>query len=249
MEGVQQTNYSAALEENKAKYYLYKFQGDAGDSVTIKYFLNTNRMQMQGKPLWLFNEIVSMVSENGADINDIVDAQLKYCNVEISTNEIFEEMEAILGTDLYNFLSNTHKAILSTAFIFAKIDIEMSDYSPMFQQALRTLEGFIKKIFNQFKLECIGDTQLGYFFTRPDKNAPFTMQERYKDILNNEDIENKLTSMYKFYYDKRHPYFHSTAYDFDTRIISNRKVADEKFWEIISKMKTWYTWYITYNSV
>lgn len=39
----------------------------------------------------------------------------------ISTNEIFEEMEAILGTDLYIFLSNTHKAILSTAFIFATI--------------------------------------------------------------------------------------------------------------------------------
>lgn len=240
MDDVDQTNYSEQLADGKAKYYLYQFRGSAGDCVTIKYYLSTKRMQIQGKPLWLFNEIVSMVSENGADMNDVVDAQLRYCNVEMEKADVYEEMESVLGTNLYKFLSNAHRAILSTAFIFSKIEVAMTDYSPMVQQALRTFEGFAKKVFNQKGIECLGDTQLGAFFTRPDKESPFTMQEKYADILKDEEMERKLTSMYNFYFKKRHPYFHATAYDFDTRIISNRNTADELLSEIISSMKTWY---------
>lgn len=197
-------------------------------------------MQLQGKPLWLFNEIVAMVSENGVEMNDVIDAQLRYYNVEIDKKEIYEEMEAVLGKNLFDFLSNALKAILSTSFMFAKIDITLSDYSPIVQQALRTFEGFIKKVLNTNGIECIGDTQLGTFFIRPNKESSFTMQTQYSEILDNEDLEKSLVAMYTFYYNKRHPYFHTTAYDIDTRIISNRKVADELFSEIISKMKAWY---------
>lgn len=240
MEGVTKVNYSEQLEDGKAKYYLYQFRGPAGDHVTIKYYLTTKRMQLQGKPLWLFNEVVSMVSENGADMNEVVDAQLRYCNVDIQKSDIYEEMESVLGSDLYKFLSNAHRAILSTSFILSKIDIDMSDYSGIVQQALRAYEGFAKKIYNQKGLICEGDTQLGAFFTRPDKMSPFTMQEKYSSILKDGELEKKLTAMYTFYYKKRHPHLHATAYDFDTVLISNRKSADELFSEIISAMKTWY---------
>ena len=240
IEGVQQMNYSTSFEKGKAPYYLYKFQGPVKDSVTIKYFLSTNRMQLQGKPLWLFNEIVAMVSENGVEMSDVIDAQLRCYNVELDKKEVYEEMECVLGKSLFEFLSNALKAILSTSFVFAKIDITMLDYSPIVQQALRTFEGFIKKVLNTNGIECLGDTQLGIFFNRPDKDSPFTMQTRYSEILDNKDLEKSLVAMYTFYYNKRHPYFHATAYDVDTRTISNRKVADELFSEIISKMKAWY---------
>lgn len=70
--------------------------------------------------------------------------------------------------------------------------------------------------------------------------SPFTMQEKYSSILKDGELEKKLTAMYTFYYKKRHPHLHATAYDFDTVLISNRKSADELFSEIISAMKTWY---------
>ena len=236
MEGVSKKNYSEQLEEGRAQYYLYQFQGSSKDSITIKYFLNTGRMQLQGKPLFLFNEVVSMVSENGAALNDVVDAQLRYCSIDIPKDDIYEEMKKVLGDKLFNFLSSTQKAILSTAFILSKIEIAMPDYSGIIQQALRAYEGFTKKVYAQKGLECEGDKQLGVFFARPDKMSPFVMKQEYAKLLDSE-TEKQLTSMYTFYHRKRHPHAHATANDFDTAIITNRQVADELFNEIISKMK------------
>ena len=239
MEGVSLTNYSEQLVPGKANYYLYQFQGQAKDTITLKYHINTHRMQLQGKPLYLFNEVVSMVSENGASLDDVVDAQIRYCSVNISNDDIFEEMECILGSKLFAFLSTSLKSILSTSFILSKIEVEMLDYSGIVQQALRTYEGFVKKLLAAKGIECEGDKQLGSLFHRPDKDSPFILNEDHSRKIG-EELEKYFTSMYTFYYNKRHPYSHATARDFDTIIISNRNIADELFSEIIFSMKTWY---------
>lgn len=240
MDGVVQNVFSTQLEPGKARYYLYKFTGELGDTITVKYYLSTKRMQIQGRPLKLFNEVVSLISEQGADLRDVVDAQLRYCNVEISNADIQDEMMSVLGTNLYGFLSNAHKSILATAFVFSKIEISMPDYSPMVQQALRAFEGFFKKVLNQKGIECIGTTQVGKFFSKLDGDAKYSMLGSYVGLLKNPNDEKELTAMYNFYYKYRHPYSHATAYDFDTRIIESRRVADELFSEIIESMKSWY---------
>lgn len=239
MENVITLNSTKQLQPGKANYYLYRFSGPSGDNITIKYYLNTNRMQIQGKPLWLFNEVVALVTENGVDQSDVVSAQLKYCDINIQPDDIYEEMEKVLGEKLYSFLSKTQKAILSTSFIFAKLDMQLEDYSSIVQPALRAFEGFTKKVFTQNGISCDGDKQIGAFFERTDKMAPFTMKSEYINKLNSETVK-KLTSMYNYYYKNRHPYSHASAYDFNTVIISDRKVADELFNNIINSMKTWH---------
>lgn len=239
-EGVTLQNYSEQLENCHAKYKLYRFSGPAGDAVTLKYFLSTKRMQLQGKPLWLFNEIVKMVSDYGTPPNDIVDAHLRYCSLNISRNEIYEEMESILGKDVYAFLSSTQKALLATTFILDKIEIDMPDYSGLITPAFRSYEGFAKKVFAQKGLQCEGEHQLGEFFERANKMEPFRMKNCYSEKLDSK-TEQILTSMYAFYYNKRHPYSHASAYDFSTPIISNRRSAEEIFQEIIHKMKLYYS--------
>lgn len=237
IEGVSLSNYSEQLNDGQAKYKLYHFVGPAGDHVTIKYFISTRRMQLQGKPLWLFNEIVAMISGGDTDANDVVDAHLKYCNLNVPRSDIYEEMESVLGTDLFLFLSNTQKALLATTFILDKIEVDMPDYSGLITPALRTYEGFTKKIFAQKGLQCDGDMQLGEFFERPDKMTPFSMKSKYSRHLD-EETETQFISMYNFYYKQRHPYSHASAYDFDTTIISNRKTAEELFHGIILEMKS-----------
>lgn len=239
IEGVILTNYSEQLNEGTAKYYLYRFSGPAGDRVTIKYFLNTNRLQLQGKPLWLFNEIVSMVTENGANERDVVDAHLRYCNVDLEIDDIYEEMEWVLGEKLFRYLSETQKAILSTAFILLKIEIPMPDYSGMVQQALRAYEGFAKKIFAEKGLVCEEGKQLGAFFWRPDKVSAFEMIKEYADKIDDVSVGN-LTAIYSYYFKKRHPYSHAGFCDFNTPIIQDRKKADELFYDIVNSMKSWY---------
>ena len=241
MEGVSLLNFSEQMDPGIAQYKLYRFSGSAGDLITIKYYPNTSRMQMQGKPLFLFNEVVAMVSENGADQDEVVDAHLKYCNLDMKKDAVFEEIESVLGTDLYNFLSSSQKTILSTAFILRKVDGYLGDYSILLQPANRAFEGFVKKIFAQEGLECDGEKQLGMFFNWQDHLFP-VMKEEYAATLD-EKIEKGFTSMFKFYSQYRHPYMHASAYDYSTTIIENRKIAEEKLNEVISSMKSWYIWY------
>lgn len=230
-------NYSEQSEEGRAKYKLYRFVGATGDTVTLKYFLSTSRMQLQGKPLWLFNEIVAMVSDCGTPENDVVDAHLRYCSLCISRDEIYEEMEKSLGTEAYNFLSSTQKAILATSFILDKIEFDMPDYSGLITPALRAYEGFAKKVFTQKGLNCNDGRQLGSFFDRAKDGKPLDMKSCYSSEVDN-DTQRRLTSMYYFYYQKRHPYAHASAYDFTTTIISDRKIAQETFYDIISRIKS-----------
>ena len=247
MDSVSLLNHSTQLEPGKAQYHLYQFQGSARDTITIKYYLTTNRMQLQGKPLFLFNEVVSMVSESGVTLDDVVDAQLRYCSVNISNDDIYEEMKHLLGENAFAFLSTTQKAILSTALVLSKIEVDMQDYSGIIQQAFRAFEGFIKKLMSMKGIECEGDKQLGSIFTRPNKLSPFEMKPEYSDMVDDQ-VQKDFTAMYTFYYNKRHPYVHATARDFDTRIISQRKVADELFTEVLISIKSWHDAILVNNS-
>lgn len=236
-ENITLDNYSEQLNPGQAQYKLYRFTGAAGDSVTVKYYLSTKRMQLQGKPLSLFTEIVAMVSECVTTVNDVVDAHLRYCSLNIPRDDIYEEMKNSLGSEIFSFLSTTQKSLLATTFILDKIELDMPDYSGLITPALRAFEGYTKKLFAQQGLQCDGDKQLGEFFERSSKTEPFCMKNSYSSKLD-ADIERKLTAMYDFYYRNRHPYAHASAYDFTTTIISDRKAADEIFQEIIQKMKS-----------
>lgn len=239
-DGVVLQKFSEQSNNGQAKYKLYRFKGPCGDTVTLKYFLSTKRMQLQGKPLSLFNDIVTMVSDCGTPAHEVVDAHLRYCSLNISRDDIFEEMENTLGKEVFAFLSTTQKAFLATTFILDKIDVEMPDYSGLITPALRAFEGFAKKIFAQKGLQCDGEQQLGGFFERTSKMEPFTMKSCYSGKLDVETVQH-LTSMYDFYYRRRHPYAHASAYDFNTTIIANRKSAEEIFQEIIHKIKSYYS--------
>lgn len=241
MDGVTLNNFSEQNESGQAQYKLYKFSGAAGDAITLKYYPNTSRMQLQGKPLFLFNEVVAMVSENGAKQDDVVDAHLRYCNLDMKKEEVFEELKGILGDGLYGFLSNSQKAILSTSFILSKVDGYLGDYSIIVQPANRAYEGFVKKIYAQEGLECDGENQLGIFFDWQDHIVP-VMKKKYADTLD-EETQKGFTSMFKFYSQYRHPYMHASAYDYSTTIIEKRENADEKLNEVVSSMKSWYEWY------
>lgn len=241
MDGVTLKNYSENDQEKQAKYKLYRFVGPAGDTIVIKYYPNTTRMQMQGKPLFIFNEVVSMLSENNDKQDDVVDASLKYCNIDMKEEDIYEEMEEVLGSDLYKFLSKSQRIILSTSFILSKLEGNLGDNSVLLQPANRVYEGFVKKIYAQKGLECDGEKQLGKFFDWPDKSHP-EMKSLYASTLDKETLEG-FTSMFKFYSIYRHPYMHATAYDYSTAIIENRDVAEEKLKEVITSMKSWYKWY------
>lgn len=237
-EGNVLSNYSYSSEPGKAAYRLYKFTGIKGDSVTLKYFLRTNRLQVQGKPHYLFQDVISLVTESSSDVDTVVDNQLVMCNLSVNKDAIFEEMKCVLGEDIFNYLPITHRAILASTFIQFKIDVPFPDYSCIIYPAYRAYEGFIRKVFKNNGLDCVGKVNIGEYFYIKDNT--FIMRSEYSDKLSSETA-NVLTKLYAFYNQNRNPFGHASGDDFQTVIISDRSVAYNKFMEVINYIKKGYT--------
>lgn len=231
-------NFSESDEPGKPKYKLYRIKGVLGDYVTLKYFCNTKRLQVQGKPHYLFQDILLLVAESIEDTDSLVDNHLEMCNLSINKDDIYEEMKSVLGEDIFNYFPSTHKAILASSFIQFKVNVTFPDYSCLVFPAYRAYEGFIRKIFKKNGLYCIGvDGFKEYFYT---KNNSIIMRQQYADSLSS-DVAELLRSLYVFYNKNRHPYGHASGDDFQTVIITDRNVAYDKFMEVISYIKKGYT--------
>lgn len=243
-EDISLENYSKQDESGKPQYELYRFKSDLNDTVVVKYFNNTNRVQIQGKPLYLFNEITSLICQSEENAGSVVDAHIELCNLKIERNELNNELMDILGTDVYNFLTVTHRAMLNTSIILSKVKIDgIDDYSYILQQALRTYEGFTRKMMSDKGCILPSGKQIGVFFTRPNTNVDFTMKSTYANGLD-ANLICIFESMYNFYHSNRHPYMHSSDNDATTSIVGTYEEALEKLEEIIHNMKVSYSKYI-----
>ena len=230
-------NYSIQDEVEKPKYEMYKFKSDLNDTVVIKYYNNTNRIQIQGKPLYLFNEITSLICNDRNNAEAVVDAHIELCNLNVTRSELDEELCAILGEDVYNYMTISHRAMLNSSIILSKIRINgLDDYSYIIQQALRTYEGFTLKMMDEKGCVLPPRKQIGEFFTRTTSTVPFKMKEKYINDLDGKYID-IFEKMYNFYHDKRHPHMHSSAFDTMTTLVGSYDAALEKLNEIIHNIK------------
>lgn len=236
-------NYSKSNDEGKAAYELYKLKSTLGDTVVIKYYFNTKRVQVQGKPLYLFNEITSLICESGNSADDVVDAHIELCHLKVTRNELNNELLDLLGTDLYDFMTVTHRAMLNTSIVLSKIKVDgLDDYSYIIQQALRSYEGLTLKMMSNKGCILPKRKQIGEFFIRQNVNDDFKMKNIYCSGLNVVD-KDLFEKMYNFFSSKRHPYMHSTDSDSTTTIIGTYEGAIERLEEIITNMKMCYSSY------
>lgn len=226
-------------EEHKAKYVQYKFKSEYGDSIVIKFFENTNRLQIQGKPLYLFGIVQDILISDETTAEGLVDANIKFYSIDMKKEDLYVEMQEKLGDELYGFLTRALKAILSPAFLFYKIDMEIGNYSCLCQPALQALEGYCLKLL----ISCgviHNNEKLGDYFSYDEIKNRYYLNKKTSDIVKDENKISSLNKLYVLYKSKRHQYSHSTERDYDTYIISDREVADSIFREVISAMKTSY---------
>ena len=236
-------NTSFCNEPGKAHYELYKFKSDLLDSVTLKYFTGTNRLQLQGKPLYLFNEIVSIIGENEENAGALVDAHIEMCKVEVTPDELNDELESILGIDLYNYLTVSQKAFINSSIVLSKINISgLEDYSYVTSQALKAYEGFVKKVMASEGLVLTGKQQLGEFFMMNTSGVDYSMKNRYTSGLDVKKID-IFEQMYNYYNKNRHPYMHGSDSDSTVTVIGDFEKAIEILDDLIRTMKMQYSVY------
>lgn len=220
------------------KEYLYRLKSSKyGDNITIHYFKNTNRLQVQGRRLQLFNKAVDLVSME-CETTEIVAAEIRYAKVSLEVDDIMNEMEKALG-DVYLFLAKAHKDILCSAFVQYRVEIPMPDYSMIVQASARGMEGYMLKILSNNNV-IVDDNSIGYFFTNEDHNRPLSLKSEYESAIDNNTITSELNRLYKWWHKTRHQYSHARENDWLTATISDRRVADSLFKEAIELIKSSY---------
>lgn len=243
IDGVKLLSQSSSLDDGKAKYILYQFRGSLGDKVTLRYFIKTQRMQMQGKPLLLYNDIIGIVSD-GRKFDDVVSAQSYYCKVNVDPKEIRDEIDSVLP-NVAPFLDEVHKSILSSAFVFSKIDVDLEDYSCLIFPALRVLEGYMKKLLVNKGIICNKTTTLGSLFDFDPTQGEFIVNSSTSQKIGCKKHDKVLKLAYNHYYKYRHGSGHAGASDIDTMIIQDRKTADSILNETLKIMDSTYFYLIS----
>lgn len=236
-------NYSKQDEIGKPNYELYRFKSDLKDTVTIKYFNNTGRIQIQGKPLYLFNEITSLICQKAENADTVVDAHIELCHLKVEKCDLDDELKSVLGIDVYNYMTITQRAMFNTSMVLSKLNVEgLEDYSYILQQALRTYEGFTLKMMAEKGCILPPRRQIGEFFQCSPSTGEYTMKPVYAGALDSAHIS-LFEEMYNFIHSKRHPYMHSSASDANTTIVGTYGNALEKLEEVIRSMKVCYSKY------
>lgn len=89
-----ETAYDLRKEQG---YELYKFKSRLGDEITIKYYFKNKRIQIQGKPLYLFHMIQDILVTDDGIAESVIEEQIRYYDIQTDLNDIREEMIEYFG--------------------------------------------------------------------------------------------------------------------------------------------------------
>jgi hypothetical protein len=226
--GVSQTNQKRN-EVNRSE--LWQFSSKIGDRITLIYY-DKKTLQIQGKPLYLYQEVTIFLSAF-SDFDEVIKNQQEYFNVEISPREVKDKMKESLPS-AYNILGDNLKKILAGSLTLQKVDLPFDDFSPVAFPALKALEGYLKGILLKYDINVVSN--FGGIF-KPEGNKHVLNAKTREKIGNNITIS-VAELLYDFLKKHRHTLFHASGIDADIRIIETKQEADSIIEDVLSLIET-----------
>lgn len=201
-------------EKQKNNSILYKLKGVYNEDLTITYY-NSSTVQIQGRPLLLFNEAISMFSEL-LEVDDIPKCYNKLYKLDIDKNAVREQFRLYMPNS-YNKLSPRLSKCLHQAIYYSLVEADMFEYSAIPLTAFRALEGHIK-----YSLKEVGEItnkhkKISSFYIKNNSDI-FELKDTIKEKINNEHKISLLEKAYNFYCDLRHMLSHWDDLEDDTDI-------------------------------
>lgn len=212
-------------------HYIYKFKSSIGDTLVINIY-NNGTITLQGKPAYLYSEAISFLSYcEHVSVEDIVDTVNNLHNVNVKTEDVRSEMEALLPRS-YKNLDEMILKLLSPSISLRKIKMPLEDYSCYAFPALRALEGYIKYLFSMKSIN-IGHTFCKIF----DKGI---LSANIASKINNPIFQRELERLYNYLVNNRHVIFHTEQVLIGTTILEDKQEADEIVNNVLNLIETSY---------
>ncbi|MHC8522513.1 type II toxin-antitoxin system RnlA family toxin [Rossellomorea sp. H39__3] len=89
-EGLEDVKKIAESDNEAQKYVLYQFQSSIADKITLKYYKTTRRLQIQGKPMYLYQEVTCLLARH-FPFEEVIKNQSEFFSIEIKPEEIREK--------------------------------------------------------------------------------------------------------------------------------------------------------------
>lgn len=169
------------VTENKTNSIVYRLKGKYNEDLVLTYF-NTKTVQIQGKPLLLFNEAIIMLSEL-LEVDEIPKTYNKFYNIQVDKDAVREKTKICMSNS-YDKLNATLKKCIHQAIYYSLIQGDMFDYTAMPLTAFRALEGHIKYAFKEFGILTTRDRCIGNFFYKDGR--VFKLNNDEAQIINNQ---------------------------------------------------------------
>lgn len=227
------------VETEDINYTLFKFKSYIGDKLTIKVFKNS-KVTVQGKPLYLYNEFLSIVSHSPkVTLEDVV-------NLANQFNDTVGETEDIRG-DIAKLMPNAYNdnkldeiiwKLLSPSAVIIKDNQQFEDYSVCVFPVLRALEAYIKFLLKNKGI--VEYKNFGSIFSPQNENK---IIDDIANQIGSSTYESALVEIYKYFKSNRHVLFHVDNMLIDTKLTENKQDAIDIYNEVTKLIED------TYNKV
>lgn len=223
---------SKELTDSKIQTHFYKLKGPDYDELTITRF-TTGRMTVQGRPLYLYNNLVSIIAELDLGKFD------EFVGVDIDYDNIDTELKSALPIG-FSKVGDKMKKQLSVAIALQQFDLGMNDYTYITFNALRSLEGHIKKVLieNNVPDKHCGSGEGISCFIAIRKNIYKFNHDICGHKLNEDEIS-VLEESYSFYHKHRHELFHQGGF-LNNRVIKTMSEAKELVNNVMKHIDNYY---------
>lgn len=178
------------------------------DHIVIAHYKTTNKLLIQGKPLFTYRKVIYLLSEL-LDLNGL--QSVLSCTDENTVSIVRKE---VAEDYLKNKLPNSYEQLphLIKTFMCAGCCVKLAsptlpEYSMLLFPDLRALEGVLRTVLSEYGLH-VGEQKHGFgtFFTVYAENA--TLKEEFKEIIAKPALIVSMERAYTFFIKHRHSLFH-----------------------------------------
>ena len=196
------------------------------DSLTLTHYRTTNKLLVQGKPLYGYAQVSYFLSEY-TDLNGFLDIVYKGeaspDTVDIDEDEVETALRALLPS-AYDKLGTGILNLISTSYMLRDASIDLPDYSCYVFPVLRALEGVMRRLLSERGLY-VRDFKWSFGEVLKHERGRYIVKDQYRIEFDDDGFCAALELCYDYYHQQRHGLFHMDDLTDTSRFISTQNQA------------------------
>jgi hypothetical protein len=220
--------FDLTIEQDETIRKLIKIRSIAHhDTITITHFKTTNKLTIQGRPLFCYRRLIYLIAE----LLDLAGLQAVISKTEENTativrTEVAKDYLRIQLTDSFDSLPKIIQDLLISGCCVKLASPRLPEYSMLLFPDLRALEGVLRTVLSDFGMYPEQEEYgFGAFFDVNKNKGTATLKSSYISNVKKDSVVQSLENAYAFFRKHRHTLFHMSDFADASRKIDTLEKA------------------------